>query len=207
VLLFRKKDHPPVPVEIYTRPGCHLCDEAEEELWNLSHQTGVALDLKHVNVEHDDHLRNVYGDHVPVIFVRGSEVCRHRLDPDKVRIALRDGKKVEVTHVSDLARQECVPCRGGVPPLSGEQLEALHNRLGGGWRVVGEHHLEKSFEFEDFATALAFTNRVGALAEQQGHHPDIHLAWGKAKIQIWTHKLDGLTESDFVLAAKIDEVR
>ncbi|MHC4798008.1 MAG: 4a-hydroxytetrahydrobiopterin dehydratase, partial [Planctomycetota bacterium] len=70
--------------------------------------------------------------------------------------------------------------------------------------VVDQHHLEKEFKFKNFLQALEFTNRVGALAEEQGHHPDIHLAWGKAKITVWTHKIDGLTESDFVFAAKAD---
>jgi 4a-hydroxytetrahydrobiopterin dehydratase len=76
--------------------------------------------------------------------------------------------------------------------------------LGGGWEIVGEHHLEKGYAFPDFAGALDFTNRVGAIAEQQGHHPDILLSWGKVRVTIWTHKIDGLTRSDFVLAAKID---
>ena len=104
-----------------------------------------------------------------------------------------------------LARETCVPCRGGVPPLTGEELAAVARELGGGWAVVAGHHLEKEFRFPDFAGALAFTNRVGAIAEEQGHHPDIHLAWGKVRVTIWTHKIDGLTRSDFVLAAKVDE--
>lgn len=106
---------------------------------------------------------------------------------------------------SELARQQCVPCMGGVPPLEGEQLGSLLRRLGGGWEVCDGHHLEKEYRFTDFAGALAFTNKVGAVAEEQGHHPDIHLGWGRVKIQIWTHKIDGLTESDFILAAKLDE--
>ncbi len=105
--------------------------------------------------------------------------------------------------MSDLASKSCVPCRGGVPPLKGAELEALHRQLPG-WNVVHEHHLEKSFHFPDFVQALAFTNRVGELAEEQGHHPDIYLTWGRVDIKIWTHKIDGLTESDFILAAKID---
>lgn len=108
--------------------------------------------------------------------------------------------------MSELAQKECVPCRGGVPPLKGEELSALEVQLGGGWRVVDEHHLEKEFSFADFRQALDFTNRVGELAEEQGHHPDIHLAWGKVGIVIWTHKIDGLTESDFILAAKIEQL-
>jgi 4a-hydroxytetrahydrobiopterin dehydratase len=106
--------------------------------------------------------------------------------------------------MSQLATKECVPCKGGVPPLKGQVLHDLEDQLGGGWQVIHEHHLEKEFQFRNFRDALAFTNKVGELAEQQGHHPDIHLAWGKVRITIWTHKIDGLTESDFVLAAKID---
>ncbi len=105
---------------------------------------------------------------------------------------------------SELAAKTCVPCRGGVPPLKGREIESLLERLGGGWKVVDEHHLEKEYTFKDFAEALEFTNRVGAIAEEEGHHPDIYLAWGRVRLMIWTHKIDGLTESDFVLAAKAD---
>ena len=103
-----------------------------------------------------------------------------------------------------LAGQECVPCQGGVPPLRGEQLQALVRQLDGGWTVVAEHHLEKEFTFEDFRHALEFTNRVGELAESIGHHPEICLTWGKCRVTIWTHKIDGLAEADFVFAAKVD---
>ena len=108
--------------------------------------------------------------------------------------------------MSELAIKECIPCKGGVPPLKGQELTGLLDRLGGGWRVVAEHHLEKEYRFKDFRTALAFTNRVGELAESQGHHPDIYLSWGKVKLTIWTHKIDGLTEGDFIFAAKADTV-
>ena len=107
---------------------------------------------------------------------------------------------------SDLVDRPCVPCRGGVPPLKGEEVRKLAQELGGSWTVVDEHHLEKEYRFRDFAEALAFTNRVGAVAEEQGHHPDIFLAWGKVEIKVWTHKIDGLTESDFIFAAKADAV-
>ncbi len=106
---------------------------------------------------------------------------------------------------NDLASKACVPCRGGVPALKGEALGALSRQLPA-WRVVAEHHLERVFPFPDFKSALAFTNRVGALAEEQGHHPDLALSWGKVGVTIFTHKIDGLTESDFVLAAKIDRL-
>jgi 4a-hydroxytetrahydrobiopterin dehydratase len=104
-----------------------------------------------------------------------------------------------------LADKTCVPCRGGVPPLKGDALQALRTQLPD-WEVIGEHHLHKAFHFPDFQKALDFVNRAGAIAEQQGHHPDILLAWGKAEVTIFTHKIDGLTESDFVLAAKINRV-
>ena len=106
--------------------------------------------------------------------------------------------------MSDLAMLQCVPCKGGTPPLRGPELDDLLARLGNDWRVVEEHHLEKEFPFKDFREALDFTDRVGELAEEQGHHPDIHLAWGKVRLTIWTHVIDGLTESDFVFAAKSD---
>ncbi len=106
---------------------------------------------------------------------------------------------------SELAAKKCVPCRGGVPPLKGTELQALLAKLGGGWKAVNEHHLEKTYTFKDFKEALAFTNAVGEIAEREDHHPDIYLAWGKVRLTIWTHKIDGLTESDFVLAAKADE--
>lgn len=109
--------------------------------------------------------------------------------------------------MSDLASKECVPCKGGIPPLKGQTLQTLHEKLGNGWQVVSEHHLEKEYKFNNFREALDFTNRVGALAETQGHHPDIYLAWGKVKLMIWTHKINGLTESDFVFAAKVDHVQ
>jgi 4a-hydroxytetrahydrobiopterin dehydratase len=107
----------------------------------------------------------------------------------------------------DLASKSCVPCRGGVPPLAGAELERLLAELGpNGWRAVDGHHLEKEYPFKDFLSALAFVNMVGAEAEAQGHHPDLYLAWGKVRITIWTHKIDGLTESDFVLAARLDRL-
>ncbi len=102
-----------------------------------------------------------------------------------------------------LAAKSCVPCRGGVPPLPAEKTDELVQQLEG-WTVVDQHHLSKAYSFADFVTALAFVNRVGAIAEKQGHHPDIYLTWGKVRIEIWTHKIDGMTESDFILAAKID---
>ena len=107
--------------------------------------------------------------------------------------------------MSNLAEKHCVPCRGGVPPLAGEQLIPYAEQLPD-WKIIEEHHIAKSFSFPDFKTALDFVNRVGAVAEEEGHHPDLCLKWDKVDVQIYTHKIRGLTESDFVLAAKIDGV-
>ena len=107
--------------------------------------------------------------------------------------------------MTDLATKTCVPCRGGVPPLKGEALASLQRQVPG-WRVHEEHHITKTFTFPDFRQALGFVNRVGEVGEQQGHHPDIYLSWGKVEIKLWTHKIDGLTESDFIMAAKIDQL-
>ncbi len=107
----------------------------------------------------------------------------------------------------ELATKTCVPCRGGVPPLNPEQYSSLLKQLDGEWRVEREHHLSRSFTFPDFVSALQFVNEVGAVAEEQGHHPDLYLSWGKVRIEIWTHKVDGLTESDFILAAKLDRLQ
>ncbi len=108
--------------------------------------------------------------------------------------------------MSDLAARSCVPCHGGVPPLEGEELEKYHHELGHGWAVVAGHHLEKEFTFPDFRTALEFVIRVGEMCEEQGHHGDLLLRWGKVKLSVWTHKIDGLTESDFIWAAKAEEL-
>lgn len=107
--------------------------------------------------------------------------------------------------MAGLADKTCVPCRGGVPPLKGKALDALARQMPG-WKVVKRHHITRTFAFPDFKTALAFVSQVGEIAESQGHHPDILLSWGKAEVTTWTHKIDGLSENDFILAAKIDKV-
>ncbi len=107
--------------------------------------------------------------------------------------------------MADLASQECVPCKGDTPPLEGSELDALSGQVPE-WSVVDEHHLTRKFEFGNFREALDFVNKVGELAEDQGHHPDINFGWGNAQITVFTHKIDGLTESDFVFAAKVDKL-
>ena len=107
--------------------------------------------------------------------------------------------------MSFLASENCVPCGGDVPALKGRDLEPLQQEVPQ-WNVVHEHYITRTFTFPDFRKALDFVNRVGEVAEQQGHHPEILLAWGKVKVTLWTHTIDGLTESDFIMAAKIDGI-
>lgn len=103
-----------------------------------------------------------------------------------------------------LAARDCKPVKKGAPALRGEALESLTAKLGRDWRVVDGHHLVKQFDFKDFKQALEFTNRIGALAEAQDHHPDIALSWGKVGVTLWTHAVGGLSENDFILASKVD---
>jgi 4a-hydroxytetrahydrobiopterin dehydratase len=105
-----------------------------------------------------------------------------------------------------LADRECVPCKGNVPPLKGDLLLQYQNQLAGDWKVIEEQRLEKTYKFKDFRQALDFAVRIGELADKIGHHPDIFLAWGLVKLTIWTHKIHGLSEADFVLAAKADRL-
>ena len=108
--------------------------------------------------------------------------------------------------MSSLSKKSSVPCRGGIPPLTEKEYEPLLAELGDEWEVIDTHHLEKTILLKNFVEALIFTNQVGSIAEKEGHHPDIELGWGRVKIIIWTHKIDGLSESDFILAAKISAI-
>ncbi len=103
-----------------------------------------------------------------------------------------------------LADMKCVPCRGGIPPMERKRAEELLRDLSPGWQLNQEGHLDRTYSFKNFVQALEFANQVGAIAEAEGHHPDLHIAWGKCRVEIWTHKIQGLTESDFYLAAKTD---
>ncbi len=107
--------------------------------------------------------------------------------------------------MTDLASRKCVPCHGGVPRLEGEEMNRFLAQLQD-WEIIAEHHLKKNYSFSNFRKALVFVNQVGQLAEAEGHHPDIYFGWGRAEITIWTHAIDGLSESDFILAAKIDQL-
>jgi len=112
----------------------------------------------------------------------------------------------DYTALSKLVSGKCVPCEGGVSPLQGISLEELKTRLDAeapGWTLRDSKHLQKEFKFKDFQSALEFVNKVGAIAEKEGHHPNIEFGWGFARILLWTHAIDGLSENDFILAAKI----
>lgn len=105
----------------------------------------------------------------------------------------------------ELAQMDCVPCRGGVPPMGQEEIAKMLGKVSR-WALRGDHKLFRRFMFPDFAQAWKLVGRVSELAEEQGHHPDIAFGWGYAEFTIWTHAIDGLTESDFILAAKIDQL-
>jgi 4a-hydroxytetrahydrobiopterin dehydratase len=113
---------------------------------------------------------------------------------------------MNATMPSELAKKQCQACEGGTPPIKGDELKFMLSQLGGNWKILNDR-LEKQFKFPDFRSALKFVNQVGEIAEQQNHHPDIYFTWGQARIQIWTHSAKGLTENDFILAAKIDELQ
>lgn len=104
----------------------------------------------------------------------------------------------------NLHEKKCLPCTVGTPPLKDEKLQSLYKELGNSWKLIEDQRLEKEYKFKDFKEALLFTNDIGKLAEEEGHHPDIYLSWGKVKLTYWTHKIHGLSESDFVMAAKSD---
>ena len=191
-----------VEVILYTRRECHLCEEAKAAIHTAISNGRLPVRLREINIDSDPSLTARFTDDVPVIFIGGVEAFRHRVTAAQFASRILGQGSEE----SELEAEQCVPCRGGVPPLQGDALHELSTRLGPGWVVRAEHHLEKEFRFRDFAEALAFTNRAGAVAEAEAHHPDILLAWGRVVVTIWTHKIDGLTRSDFVLAAKIDRV-
>lgn len=106
--------------------------------------------------------------------------------------------------VNDLADMKCGPCQKGGAPMPQNQVLEYLAKLGPGWGLNSEGHIEKSYRYSNFKKALAFLNRLAEVAEREGHHPDFHLGWGRCRVEIWTHEVNGLTESDFYLAAKAD---
>ena len=107
--------------------------------------------------------------------------------------------------MTDLANKTCVPCKGDTLPLQSDEIESLRRQIPE-WEIVEDHHLKRTFRFKNFKEALRFVNEVGGIAEEQGHHPDIGFGWGFAEVTVWTHKINGLTESDFVFAAKVERI-
>ncbi|MBE0537036.1 MAG: 4a-hydroxytetrahydrobiopterin dehydratase [Phycisphaerae bacterium] len=105
-----------------------------------------------------------------------------------------------------LAENQCIPCKGGIGPLKPSEIEPLKAQLHPDWHIVDGRHLERKFKFKDFKAALEFANKVGAIAEEQQHHPDIQVGWGKVVVTLCTHKIKGLHENDFILAAKVDQL-
>lgn len=106
--------------------------------------------------------------------------------------------------MSDLKNKKCVPCLSYTTPLRDEMIIPLCAKLNLNWKVVERHHLEREYAFKNFKEALTFTNIIGKISEEENHHPDIFLSWGQVKLSIWTHKINGLSENDFILAAKIE---
>lgn len=201
-----------IEVTLYTRQDCPLCEKAKGAMRAAMTLHRLPVTLHEIDVDLDPELQARFTNDVPVVYVNGREAFRHHVDVGDFTNYIRGEQAPSSSSIEPirpaqaLASEACVPCRGGVPPLTAVEREPLLAELDPDWRVVDGHHLTREFKFSDFAAALAFTNRVGALAEQEGHHPDIYLAWGKVRLEIWTHKIDGLTRSDFVLAAKADRL-
>ncbi len=104
----------------------------------------------------------------------------------------------------DLKSKKCIPCKGGIPPLTPEQIAEYTPHIAPEWTVVEHHHLQRSFRFKNFVETMGFVNMMAAIAEAEDHHPDFCVSYGRVDVRIWTHAVDGLTESDFILAAKIE---
>ncbi len=107
----------------------------------------------------------------------------------------------------DLFNKSCIPCQGYTPPLSLDQATRLLTKLGNNWSLNEAGYLNKTYSFPDFMTAMTFANQIARLSEKEGHHPDLNIGWGYCSVTIWTHKIKGLTESDFILAAKIESLK
>jgi 4a-hydroxytetrahydrobiopterin dehydratase len=104
-----------------------------------------------------------------------------------------------------LAQKTCIPCRGDMPPMTAQAIARLATEVPA-WTVVDDHHIQREFLFRDFKAALDLVVAVGAEAEAQGHHPDLTLSWGRVGVTLFTHKIDGLAEADFIMAARIDRI-
>lgn len=106
-----------------------------------------------------------------------------------------------------LVNKSCSPCQGGVPPLEDRKIRELLEELNNEWLLNSAGHLYKEYSFKNFKGPMTFANKITEIAEEEGHHPNLTIAWGVCAVEIWTHKIDGLTESDFILAAKIESIQ
>lgn len=106
----------------------------------------------------------------------------------------------------NLSDKKCVACEGGIPPLETEKVKEYMAELGGGWKTENGKKIKKDFKFKDFKEAIIFVNKIAEIAENEGHHPDIHIFYNQVIIELWTHAVGGLSENDFIMAAKIDKL-
>jgi 4a-hydroxytetrahydrobiopterin dehydratase len=183
----------PLPVVFYTRRDCPLCDKAKAAI----RASAVDVALTEVDIDDDPELRRRFTDDVPLVYIHGQEAFRHFVHPQEFAAYVRG------LTTNSLADE---PIPAAPAKLDYDEVRALLTQLHADWNYHNAHDLRRDFRFPDFARALAFTNRVGALAEAMGHHPDIALGWGNASVTIWTHDAGGVTRADFILAARIDRV-
>ncbi len=180
-------------VTFYTRKECPLCEKAKQAIASA----GMDVELVEVDIDDEPQLRKRFTDDVPVIFVNGVEAFRHFVDPAAFAAYIRGASPAV------LAEEPMPKAR---LPLAHDEIRALMTQLQPGWTYYNAHELRRSFRFRDFADALAMTNRIGAIAEELQHHPDILLGWGKVELSIRTHDAGAMTRADFILAAKIDRI-
>jgi|GEM_PF-33751 len=197
--------NPPVRVTLFTRRDCRLCDKASATIARVSHSAGIPLELTEIDVDGDPGLVDRFGLDVPVVFIAERFAFRHQVDPEIFLELIRSARSQPPIR-SELSKQNCEPCRGGMSTVDEQRASVLLGQIQPGWRIIDGHHLRKELTFPDFRSALAFVNEIGRVAEEEGHHPDLTLAYGRVAIETWTHAAGGLTENDFILAAKIDDL-
>jgi 4a-hydroxytetrahydrobiopterin dehydratase len=174
-------------VTFYTRRDCPLCDKAKAAI----RASGVDVELIEVDIDDDPDLQRQFTDDVPVIYVNGKEAFRHFVHPQAFASYARG---VSGTLAFDRT------------PLEHDEIRALMSHLQAGWVYYNAHDLRREYKFANFAEALAFTNRIGAIAEELDHHPEITLGWGRVQVVTWTHSAQSVTRADFILAARVDSV-
>jgi 4a-hydroxytetrahydrobiopterin dehydratase len=171
-------------VTFYTRRDCPLCDKAKAAI----KASGATVELVEVDIDGDPDLQRRFTDDVPVIYIDGREAFRHFVHPQAFAAYIRGASNASPDG----------------QPLEHDEIRALMHHLQREWVYYNAHDLRRTFKFADFAEALAFTNRVGAIAEELGHHPDIELGWGRVQLVLRTHSANALTRADFILAARVD---